>query len=339
VALDLLLADAEANPLPVVAWETHLKLSNGLAAELAPAEDLLDPVQERGDQLLALDGLNKLAGPANQASAQYFTAQNRYLAELGQLDYTVTLVRFDPARPGPRVAPLPSRGGLILGRITIRGIARGAVDITPGESDVSFRIVGLAPSGELVSPEAIGFGSPLARINVDPVQAPVSLLGHVELPAPSRADAFTAGVLAVSFWQPGAVPPWREGAALPVAGFSGISADRQGTFRVTDIVPAILAPGTYDVRIKVSGALSQLVPGFVLPLSGPALPLSFGPPRYGDVNGDNVVDAADLLPLRGSFGRRSTDPGYRALADFNADQVVDGQDFSLLALRFQQRGE
>lgn len=341
VALDLFLADAGLNPLPVVAWETHLTLSNGLPAQLVSAGGSADPVQEQGEQVLALDGLSKLAGHSDQGSAQYFTAQNRYLAELGQLDYTVTLLRYNPTQPGPRVAALPNQGGLLLGRIHIRGTARGAVEITPAGPDVAFRVVGLAPSGELVSQEAIGFASPLARVNVDSVQASVSLPGHVELPAPSGAGALTAGVLTVSFWQPGTVPPWRGGAASPMAVFSGISVSRQGAFQVTDVIPAVLAPGTYDVRIKVSGALSQLATGFVLPLSGgsPALLLSFGPPRFGDVNGDNAVDAADLPALQASFGRQSTDPGYRALADFNADQVVDGQDFSLLALSFQQRGE
>ncbi|HLF04373.1 MAG TPA: dockerin type I domain-containing protein [Dehalococcoidia bacterium] len=339
VALDLVLTGA--SPLPVIAWETHLKLSNGLAVEVAPAGGSADPVQEQGDALLALDGLNKLAGQANQASAQYFTVQNRYLAESGQLDYTVALLRPGSALPEPRVAPLSDSGGLLLGRITIRGVAQGVVDIVPAVSGVPFRVVGLTPSGEMVSQEAISFASPLARINVDPLRAPVSLLGQVALPAPSGAGALTPRVLAISFWEPGAAPPWHGGSALPVAVFDGIPVGQPGAFQVTDIVPEVLPPGVYDVRIKVSGGLSQLAPGFALPpLAGsPALPLSFGPPRFGDVNGDGIVDAADLGALRGSFGRLSAEPGYSVLADFNADHVVDGQDFSMLALSFGQPGE
>jgi hypothetical protein len=123
-----------------------------------------------------------------------------------------------------------------------------------------------------------------------------------------------------------------------VAVFDAIAPGSAGAFQVDDITPAVLPPGAYNVRIKLPGALSQLATGVALP-PVPGGSLTFGAPRYGDINGDDVVDAADLMLLRAGFGRLATEAGYLAHADFNADAVVDGQDFSILALSLHQRGD
>ncbi len=338
VALDLVLRDPDLNALPVAAWEVHLKLSNAGSVELVRPQASAGPVQQTGDPRLALDGLTGLTDQSSEAEAQYFTVQNRYIAQYGDLDYAVTLLGFDPARPAPRVAPLRIGDGVVLGRITLRSTASGVVDIVPGPVGRTFRMVGVPPSGALAPLELTTVAAPLARINVDPAQAPVSLQSRVEFPGWRPAAGTAARELSVTFWRTAALPPWRGGAALPVAAFDAITPDSTGAFRVGDITPAVLPTDAYQVRIKLHGALSQLAPGVVLPHAS-AGSLAFGVPRYGDISGDDVVDAADVVLLRAGFGRPATDAGYQDHADFNADQVVDGQDFSILALSYRQRGD
>jgi hypothetical protein len=338
VALDLVLRDSDVNALPVVAWELHLALSTTSPVALVPAEGSAEPVRQRGDPRLALDGLTRLTGPGDAAQAQYLTVQNRYTAQSGALDYAITLLGFNPARPARRVEPLHPRDGMVLGRITVRGVSRGVVDINPGAPDPAIQVVGVAASGVLAPAAPAAIASPLARINVDPAPAPVGLAGRVQRPGWQHAGATSSHLVSVSFWEPGALPPWLGGQARPAAVFDAVTLDPLGTFQVDDVTLAVLPPGMYDVRVKLPGGLSQPALGVRLPPASGAI-LAFGPPRHGDVNGDDRVDHADLAALKAAFGRLATDAGYRAHADFNADQVVDGQDFSILALHFGQHGE
>jgi hypothetical protein len=172
----------------------------------------------------------------------------------------------------------------------------------------------------------------LARINVDPARPPVALAGRLEVAGAALTE------MSVSFWKPGALPLWREGAAKPVAVFSGIPVSATGDFQVEDITEAVVPAGAYDVRVKRSGALSQAASGVAIPPAA-GRGLSFGLPRHGDVNGDDRVDEADLALLKAGFARLAGQAGYQPSADFNADGVVDGQDFSLMALSFQEHGE
>ena len=54
---------------------------------------------------------------------------------------------------------------------------------------------------------------------------------------------------------------------------------------------------------------------------------------FGDSDGNGTVDALDLLRLRTTFGKVSTDPGYLAYFDFEGNGTVDALDL----LRFRQR--
>jgi hypothetical protein len=122
--------------------------------------------------------------------------------------------------------------------------------------------------------------------------------------------------------------------------------DSQGHFRITDIAPSLLSPGAYDLRVQGRGTLARLAPSVTVP---PAGALGVAAPAMGsitleglwagDIDGNNVVDQADLLELQAGFGLLEGQPGFNADADFNGDGVVDVLDFSILARSFGRRGE
>jgi len=51
----------------------------------------------------------------------------------------------------------------------------------------------------------------------------------------------------------------------------------------------------------------------------------------GDVNGDGVVNCADLAIVKAAFGKRLGQPGYDARADVNHDGVVNVVDLATVA--------
>jgi hypothetical protein len=52
---------------------------------------------------------------------------------------------------------------------------------------------------------------------------------------------------------------------------------------------------------------------------------------WGDVNGDGVVDCADLAIVKVSFGPKTGQPGFNTQADVNHDGVVNILDLSIVA--------
>ncbi|TFW31038.1 hypothetical protein E4O92_15005 [Massilia horti] len=53
----------------------------------------------------------------------------------------------------------------------------------------------------------------------------------------------------------------------------------------------------------------------------------------GDVNGDGVVDCADLAIVKASFGRRTGQPGFDLRADVVKDGVIDARDLAFVSQR------
>jgi hypothetical protein len=51
----------------------------------------------------------------------------------------------------------------------------------------------------------------------------------------------------------------------------------------------------------------------------------------GDVNGDGVVNCADVSAVRAAFGTRSGQPGFDQRLDFNGDGVIDIRDLAVVA--------
>ena len=46
----------------------------------------------------------------------------------------------------------------------------------------------------------------------------------------------------------------------------------------------------------------------------------------GDVNGNGVVDCADIGIVRAAFGRQTGQPGWDARADVDTDGIIDVRD-------------
>jgi hypothetical protein len=51
----------------------------------------------------------------------------------------------------------------------------------------------------------------------------------------------------------------------------------------------------------------------------------------GDVNGDGVVNCADMAIVQAAFGTRLGQPGYQANADLNSDGVINILDLATVA--------
>ncbi len=70
--------------------------------------------------------------------------------------------------------------------------------------------------------------------------------------------------------------------------------------------------------------------GLALCVLAGCMPLTHAPLR-GDVNGDGVVDTADLDAMAALFGVTADDPRYVAAADLDGDGVIGLPDLQALA--------
>ena len=357
VTLGLYLGAAEDLDPPkaqsLVAWEFHFQLISTARVEVVPTGSAGGPVQERGNPALVLDGLNRLSSNAGQVAAagRYYRVQNSYDSNIGQIDFSVTLVGFSRENRSANTIAITPGSRLLLGMITLSGVAPGSAELVAADSSpTAFQVVTVTESGAestRLTPLVAGAGSPLAVVNVGPAAEKARLEGLVWQQTPVGAEKrpferqFT-----LTFWKTGAVPSWLGGDAEPVAAFANLTADRKAEFTVTDISAELIPSGIYDLRVNGVGALSDLVSDVTIDTSGEApgsLPVTvsvdFGIMRSGDLNGDNVVDSADLSALKSSFGDVKGNAAFNPTADLNADRVVDVQDFSLLTANLNGVGE
>ena len=332
-------------PVKLVAWETHFTTTGPPTTGVALRPTGGRPVQERGDGDYVLNGLSRLQDRTDGRMGRYFTIQNRHDPDSSSLDYSITLLDF--AEPGATTAgiPLANGGPFLLGRIALQGTADGEVGILAAEpSENSSQFVLLDRRGGTTTIRPNGSESPLARVRVGKDVESGEVRGQVtsQYPEELQDRSWLPMPLSVSFWPPGAIPPWRRGNAAPLATFSKLSTDRDGWFRVTDISASLLPAGIYDLRASGPGALSGLAPRVVVPAPDDS---SQPPPqvrlrlRWGDTDGNNVVDRRDLADLRAAFGQLRGADGYIEVADLNRDRVIDGLDFSLMARNLGKRGQ
>ncbi|GIV07102.1 MAG: hypothetical protein KatS3mg017_0304 [Fimbriimonadales bacterium] len=93
-----------------------------------------------------------------------------------------------------------------------------------------------------------------------------------------------------------------------------------------------VTPGLYDgLRITAPRCLARNIPGLRRLLGATTLDFSL---TLGDVNGDNVIDDADLLEVLFNFGSNSTNP-----VDLNGDGVVDDADLLIVLFNFGSQGD
>ncbi len=124
--------------------------------------------------------------------------------------------------------------------------------------------------------------------------------------------------------------------------------------RLLDSTGAVIPVPAPSRSVQVQAAAIPLLPGWgllllalglvLLSLRSPQrylLGLLLGLvilPAYGqDLNGDGVVDAADVALVEASFAARSGDPRYNAVADVNRDGGVDVHDLYIVAHAYGSR--
>ncbi len=133
---------------------------------------------------------------------------------------------------------------------------------------------------------------------------------------------------------------------VSIDGFVGSYAGRQATIRIRQgstintYTTTLSDSGIYSVQVREQGAaevLMQAPPGLARKVS---LTLNGTTTQNftlinGDVNGDNVVDDADLLQVLFAFGQT----GSNQPADVNGDAVIDDADLLIVLFNFGQVGD
>ena len=132
---------------------------------------------------------------------------------------------------------------------------------------------------------------------------------------------------------------------ITIAGYTGSLEGKTATIKVKQgtqvftYTATLGANGQYAVPIDQSGnmeVLAQVAPGLARKVS---LSNVSGPVQQnftltnGDVNGDNVVDDADLLQVLFNFG------GSDSASDVNGDNVVDDDDLLIVLFNFGSVGD
>ena len=364
VELNLLLVAGEGLPAGesrwLVGWELHLELAGAARVEVMPAGEDDRPVQERGDDRLFLQDWLHLRSNARTANRRYYRIQNRYDPATGRLDYSVVLAGYGRQPPLAGGKPLSRENTLLLGRLLLRAAAPGVVELRPRTAATpAFQGIILTPEGELTRLDAarpvaltvtVAAEVPAAA---EPIPAatpalptPPALQGRVwaqSIRGQVRPRPFNRP-LTLTFWQTGAIPPWRGGIDRPIAILAGLKANSSGQFTTPSLPPNVQPGQTYDLRVKGLGSLSALTAGLTIPETRPGtgrplLAVDFNPLRDGDLNGDDRVDSFDVAALQAAFGRGEGAANFDPAADFNGDGVVDGQDFSRMAANIDRVGQ
>lgn len=356
VSLDLVLSVPEAFSIsrgwPLLAWYLRLLLGNPGAVELEAGGSPPLPVQETGLAELALHELAPLSPEGNISDAEtatFLRLRNQHQPATGLIEYGINLLD-NPNSGGQRNGPRMVRGkDLLLGQLNLRGIEEGRTDIAADNSYSNPLEVLYVKSSSRLYAANLNAAHPLATLNVGPTAERARLRGTSHGPMPWQGIVHPLGGrdITVEFWASDADSVKNRKEKAPVAVFSGIRADEAGNFQLTDLADSIVPPGTYDLRLKPEGALSTLKRGQKIGI-GPdeyrePLPsitrVEFGPIVYGDLSGNNAIGRSDLEIIRQHFGQQPDLYGEEPLADFNCDNIIDGQDFSLVAMHFEEVGE
>ncbi|MEP0764978.1 MAG: hypothetical protein HRF45_00340 [Fimbriimonadia bacterium] len=105
-------------------------------------------------------------------------------------------------------------------------------------------------------------------------------------------------------------------------------------FGQENLFVAGVGPGTYHIRVKVANWLTVWVRNVTMGWSGATL--TFPTAVNGDVNGNDVVELADVSSILVNFGNTGA-PGI--VGDLNWDGTVTLQDVTISLLNFGKAGE
>ena len=334
----------------VVSWYVRIALEGKEALGVTARTGSGMPFQEHDHPNLFLNEWRRLSADSIPSGSEpgYFGFRNSYDSPQGILEYGVTLVDPDgdsEKSPGVRLSPGENT---LLGLLSVEGDSVGTVNFIPATGNNTRSKIGILDElGEVRVIDAAS-PAPLAIVNVGPNAEKARIEGQVWSDVPRHDGELSpfGEPFQLEIWRRGAVPAWKGGQDQPLATYFNIEADRGGSFNVNDISPQLVPSGEYDLRLKGESTLSAAHHGIDIDTSGDspaALPVvvsaDFGPLLGGDLNGDNLVGEEDLLTLKSVFGMRSKSVEGGAAADLNRDGVIDGQDFSLMAVNFGKRGE
>lgn len=112
--------------------------------------------------------------------------------------------------------------------------------------------------------------------------------------------------------------------------------DHTGTFYLGAHAVEGFPPGVYDIWVKHEQSLSSTVSNITLIEGSNDVDIPIL--RMGDANGDNIINIQDFSLLAAAFGSSNGQAAYNSAADFNGDGLVNIADFSLLAASFGQVG-
>jgi alpha-tubulin suppressor-like RCC1 family protein len=97
--------------------------------------------------------------------------------------------------------------------------------------------------------------------------------------------------------------------------------------------------GTYNVAVKGSKWLQQVLPNVHTSGGNSVLNLRINLTISGDANNDNSIDVLDLALLIEAFEADPTAPNWDTNADFNGDESVDVLDIDILIRNFDLQGD
>jgi hypothetical protein len=236
-------------------------------------------------------------------------------------DATTNSIYYDTAQ-------LLALGTGELNNIVVSGQPDGTVGSTGGT--VTDNVFGsnaqiTVPSGVLSASTSVAIDvlqSPLSvptprGFSTSPASFFVNIGSNPQFPDPLPAPGVTVALPLPTFTVPGTagLALWRLD---PIAGLVQEQAyNSQGQL--------VFAAGTVNADGLSATFLNVAHLSFLVALqpSGTVVP--------GDVNGDGVVNCADMALVQAAFGTRLGQPGYQASADLNSDGVINIIDLATVA--------
>ncbi len=318
---------------PLLAWETHLRFTNSAAAFSCGVHSRGHPPVQTlpwwGDDWEAED---------------FYNPQNVCAPDSGGLDYSFLSLERGSGDTARAVPLTLNQNRTVLGTTVIHGQTPGLAHLVSQDADENpARMVHLDALGQVVSTALRLPKDHLASVVVGPVRTTGI---SVFLTAPAWAagghhDTFPDTVT-MTLWRAGDEPRWLDGREEPMVTLTQVPVDETGSATVEDLPPSLVSPGKYDLRVNADGATTEVLTGLTFPEPGDTrhtVTAVVPPLRYGDLDGDNMVNHHDLRLFQAAYGNMTKPGSSHHPADFNRDHIVDVTDFSIMALNYGSRGK